>query len=56
MLRLALRSDAPLIVQPGPIDAEVEIDAIEIDAALPIDAGGHTVARHHDAGVIAVKP
>jgi eukaryotic-like serine/threonine-protein kinase len=49
-------SDAPLIVQPGPLDAEVEIDAEAIDAALAIDAGGRTVARHHDAGVIAVKP
>ena len=50
------QSDAPLIVQPGPLDAEVEIDAAMIDAALPIDAGGHTVVRHHDAGAIAVKP
>jgi hypothetical protein len=49
-------SDAPLIVQPGPIDAEVEIDANLIDAALPIDAGGHTIVRHRDAGAIIVKP
>ncbi|MEP6864757.1 MAG: serine/threonine-protein kinase [Deltaproteobacteria bacterium] len=47
-------SDAPLIVQPGPLDAEV--DALEVDAAIPIDAGGRTIVRHHDAGVIAVKP
>ena len=47
--------DAPLIVQPGPLDAEV--DALVIaDAAILIDAGGHTIAHHHDAGVIAVKP
>jgi len=47
--------DAPVIVQPGPIDAE--IDAPELDAAVPVDAAiAHTIVRHRDAGVIAVKP
>jgi hypothetical protein len=42
-------SDAPLIVQPGPIDAAPPIDA-EIDAGVVvIDAGGRT--HRHDAGV-----
>ncbi|MEO8843919.1 MAG: serine/threonine-protein kinase [Kofleriaceae bacterium] len=44
----AVGSDAALIVQPGPIDAA----PIEIDAEVVlVDAGGRTVARHHDAGV-----
>ncbi|HEX7702729.1 MAG TPA: serine/threonine-protein kinase [Kofleriaceae bacterium] len=43
-------SDAPLIVQPGPIDAApIAIDA-EIDAAT-IDAGGRTMVNRHHAGV-----
>ncbi|CAN5546275.1 hypothetical protein BH11MYX1_BH11MYX1_31440 [soil metagenome] len=53
--------DAALIVQPGPLDAA----PIEVDAEVPplrpvIDAGvvdePRTVAKHHDAGVIALKP
>lgn len=51
----ASHGDAPLIVQPGPLDAEPDAPVIA-DAALPLDAGGHTIARHHDAGAIAVKP
>ncbi|HET9988817.1 MAG TPA: serine/threonine-protein kinase [Kofleriaceae bacterium] len=50
----ASHGDAALIVQLGPLDAEPDAPAIA-DAAIPIDAG-RTVARHRDAGVVAVKP
>ena len=51
-------SDAALVVQPAPLDAtRVELDA---EVAIVIDAGvadaARTVARHRDAGVIALKP
>jgi hypothetical protein len=46
-------SDAPLIVQPGPIDAAIAIDAAAIDAG--IDAGVRTVHRH-DGGVKIAPP
>ncbi len=52
------RSDAALIIQPGPLDAApVELDAevaVVIDAGVP--DGARTVAKHRDAGVIAIKP
>jgi serine/threonine-protein kinase len=55
-------SDAPLIVQLGPIDAAA-IDAA-VDASVMSDAGGRTVHRHdagvkiapHDAAAMAVVP
>ncbi|MEO6771577.1 MAG: protein kinase [Kofleriaceae bacterium] len=51
--------DAPLIVQPGPLDAEP--DAPELaDAALvidaPADARSQAIAHHHDAGVRVFAP
>jgi eukaryotic-like serine/threonine-protein kinase len=47
-------SDAPLIVQLGPIDAAAAIDAA-VDASVMIDAGGRTGHRH-DAGVRIAPP
>jgi len=48
-------SDAPLIVQPGPIDAAPAIDAAVDAGVVVIDAGGHTV-HHHDAGAKIAPP
>ena len=54
---VASHGDAPLILQPGPIDAAPNVeDAEEIDAAVPIDAGHTAIVRHRDAGAIAIKP
>jgi eukaryotic-like serine/threonine-protein kinase len=50
------RSDAPLVVQPSPLDAEVADAEIAIAIDAGVDAGGHTVHQHRDAGVIAVRP
>ncbi|MFT3696638.1 MAG: serine/threonine-protein kinase [Kofleriaceae bacterium] len=53
--RAIASADAPIIVEPSPLDAALA----EPDAAIviaPIDAGGHTVVRHHDAGVVKAKP
>ena len=49
-------SDAPLIVQPGPIDA-APIDAVlDAEIAVVIDGGGKTVRERHDGGVKRVPP
>lgn len=47
-------ADAPLIVQPGPIDSAPP-DAAPDAAEFPIDAG-RTIVRHHDAGMIRERP
>ena len=52
-------SDAALIVQPGPLDAQ-PAPVVDAEVAIVFDAGvvdaARTVSKHRDAGVISVKP